>query len=113
MSKAISIRLDDQVLEDARAYAKGQGVSVTDVIIQGINAILHPCNTLPVLPIMPVESTGAVVDPMYEPDPVKPVKVHKPSAAKQAAPVVAALLSSINKRVTVSHHVQCSCAMCK
>ena len=95
MSKAISIRLPDQVLEAVKAYAKGQGVSVTDVIIQGINAILHPCNTL------------------YEPGPVKPVKVHKPSATKQAAPVVAALLSSINKRVAVSHHVQCSCAMCK
>ena len=70
----------------------------------------QPCQSMPALPIVPVASPG---DTIYEPDPVKPAKAPKVSVSKQAVPIVAALLSSISKQPTVSHHPLCTCAMCK
>ena len=90
MSKAISIRLPDQLLLDVQAYARSNGVSVTDVIISGLQAILQPVNTMP-----------------------GPVKQPKQSASKQAQPIVNAMLSGISKRPLVPHHPRCMCAVCK
>ena len=120
MSKAISIRLPDQLLEDVKAYAKGQGVGVTDIIIQGIHAILQPVNTIAETEIMSVKSLGSAESPIdtpdiaetvYIPDPVRPAK--QPKGKTNAAPIVNAMLSGISKRHTVTHHPQCKCGMCK
>ena len=56
---------------------------------------------------------GASCDTVYVPDPVKPVKAPKISASKQALPIVKSMLSGIKRAPIVSHHPQCSCAMCK
>ena len=110
MSKAISIRLPDQLLLDVQAYARSNGVSVTDVIISGLQAILQPVNTMPGTEIV---APGASGETVYVPDPVSPVKQPKQSASKQAAPIVKAMLAGLSKRPTATHHPQCTCAMCK
>ena len=110
MSKAISIRLPDQLLLDVQAYARSNGVSVTDVIISGLQAILQPVNTMPGTEIV---APGASGETVYVPDPVSPVKQPKQSASKQAQPIVNAMLSGIKARPTVAHHPTCTCAMCK
>ena len=110
MRKSISIRLPDQLLEDAKAYAKGQGVGVTDIIIQGIQAILQPCHSMP----EPAKSVvGTPGETVYEPDQVQKAKTPKTRPSKQVAPLVNAMLSGINKRPTVAHHPLCKCGMCK
>ena len=107
MSKAISIRLPDQLLLDVQAYARSNGVSVTDVIISGLQAILQPVNTMPGTAIVTVIASG---EPVYVPG---PVKQPKQSASKQAQPIVNAMLSDIKARPTVAHHPTCMCAVCK
>jgi hypothetical protein len=113
MSERINVRLPDELVVDCKAWAKSQGITLTDMIIAGLLEQLHgknkPCQPMPE-PEIVVPAASCTV---CAPDHIRQVKQHKVSASKQAAPVVAALLSSINKRVTVSHHVQCSCAMCK
>ena len=42
MSKAISIRFPEQLLEDAKVFARAEGVTITDVIIKGIQSQLSP-----------------------------------------------------------------------
>ena len=42
MSQSVHYRLPDQLVLDVKEYAKSQGVSVTDIIIQGLQAILQP-----------------------------------------------------------------------
>ena len=110
MSKAISIRLPDQLLLDVQAYARSNGVSVTDVIISGLQAILQPVNTMPGTAIVTVIASGETV---YVPDPVSPGKQPKQSASKQAQPIVNAMLSGVKARPTVAHHPTCMCAVCK
>jgi len=41
MSKSVHYRLPDELYEDLVEYAKKEGVSVTDVVIAGINKVLH------------------------------------------------------------------------
>lgn len=116
MSKKIECRLPDELYADLKEYAGKEGVTITDIVIAGINSQMQPCVTMPALPKSPVASPGEVnksIDTIYEPDPVKPAKAPKVSVSKQAAPIVAALLSSISKQPTVPHHPCCICAMCK
>ena len=125
MSKATSIRLPDQLLLDVQAYARSNGVSVTDVIIAGIQSQIYsrnttekpPCQGMPVPSKSPVASNSEVKKPAKTPDkapePVKHAKAHKQSASKQAQPIVNAMLSGIKARPTVAHHPTCMCAMCK
>jgi len=70
----------------------------------------QPSITMPDSSKSSMESPG---DTVYEPDPVKPAKQPKVSPAKTAQPIVNSILSGIVKRATVSHHIQCTCAMCK
>lgn len=41
MSKSVHYRLPDKLYEDLVAYAKKEGVSVTDVVIEGIRSVIH------------------------------------------------------------------------
>ena len=143
MSKAISIRLPDQLLLDVQAYARSNGVSVTDVIISGIQSQIYfrnttekpPCQSMPTPSKSPVASNsevekpaktpdkapepgkalpnGYIVKSAYEPEPVRPVKQPKQSVSKAVQPIVKAMLSGVKARPTVAHHPTCTCAMCK
>ena len=74
MSKAISIRLPDQVLKAVKAYAKGQGVTVTDIIVAGINSQIYNNAKLPQKePCQPM-AAAAIVDPASLSEAKKPVK---------------------------------------
>lgn len=106
MSKSVHYRLPEQLLLDTQVYAKVNGVTITDVIIMGLQAVLQGSQSMAKSEIV---VSG---DTVYEPDPVKPVKQPKISVSKQAAPIVSAMLSGIRKQPTVQHHPQCKCTMC-
>lgn len=90
-------RLPDQLLLDIQAYARLNGVSVTDVIIQGLNVVL---------------GEGMKGQTVYEADEIKPIKVPKQSVKKEAAPMVKSLLAGVNVSPTVQHHPRCKCGVC-
>lgn len=108
MSKAISIRLDDQLLDDCKAWASKQGVTLTDMIIAGLLSQLQGSQAI-AAPV--IVHPGASCETVYIPDPVKPAKA--PKIKSNAAPVVSAMLSGISKRLTVTHHPTCTCGICK
>lgn len=101
MSKKIECRLPDDLYQDLKEYASKQGVTVTDIVIAGINGQIHglpeatekpPSVSMPEPEIVAPGSSGETV---YEPDPVKPAKTPKISASKQVQPIVNALLSGV------------------
>ena len=81
MSKAISIRLDDQVLDDCKAWAKNEGITLTDMILVGLLEQLHgknkPCQPMPepeiVVPAASCEVKKPVKTPYKAPEAGKPL----------------------------------------
>lgn len=100
MGRPRNLRLPEEMENDVDKYLIDNNVRFTDLVISGIAAIIYQNVKKPVKTIV------------YEPDPVKPVKPPKQSVSKQVAPVVANLLSDINRRVTIQHHPSCKCGMC-
>mgnify|MGYP001172710393 CR=1 FL=1 len=119
MSKKIECRLPDDLYKNLKEYASKQGVTVTDIVIAGINSQIYglpgkaknpPSNDKPVSEIV---QSGASGETVYEPDPVKLPKAPKISASKTVSPIVSQLLAGISKQVLVAHALNCPCAMCK
>ena len=82
MSKKIECRLSDDLYADLKEYASKEGVTVTDIVIAGINSRIYklpgevkkqPAITLPELEIIDSRAPGAVEKPVSTPDIIKPV----------------------------------------
>ena len=77
MSKKIECRLPDDLWKDLKEYAGKEGVTVTDIVIAGIQDQLYSRNTtekpptkdMPALPKSPVASNSEVEKPAKEPEP--------------------------------------------
>lgn len=110
MSKKIECRLPDELYDDLRAFATKQGITVTDVVIAGINGQLQVVSSGGQIlknrgeQLAGVESNAmepvvsalkTVMETVYDIPPVKPVKVAKVSVKKD---VVAELLSGIQAK---------------
>jgi hypothetical protein len=76
MSERINIRLPDELAKDCKEYAKGQGITLTDMIISGLQDQLRPiekpgiepANTITAPMKSVVEASGEVKTPAITPD---------------------------------------------
>jgi len=76
MSERINVRLPDELVVDCKAWAKSQGITLTDMIIAGLQDQLYSRNTtekpptkdMPALPKSPVASNSEVEKPAKTPD---------------------------------------------
>ena len=106
MSKKIECRLPDDLWKDLKEYAGKEGVTVTDIVIAGIQDQLYSRNTtekpltkdMPALPKSPVASNSEVKKPVKTP-------YKAPEAGKPLAN------GYIPK--SASHHPCCLCGVCK
>lgn len=97
MSKSVHYRLPDQLLADAQAYAKKIGVTVTDLIIQGLHVVLE-------------RDSLQTEKKAYE----APQQAHTPVIKSPADAMQ--VIGEIVKRPSYSkplHHPTCVCGMCK
>ena len=71
MLKAISVRLDEGLLEDCKVHAKDVGVSLTDLIVRGLGMVLEDA-MCPVGARTVTEALGEVVCVVEKAPPEKP-----------------------------------------
>ena len=77
MGKKIECRVSEEYYNEVREYAKGMGVSITDVVINGINSQLHGNGGCPDKVVM-TEKHGVEPCPDKGVDkPVEPVVVRE------------------------------------
>jgi len=77
MSKKIECRLPDDLWKDLKEYAGKEGVTVTDIVIAGIQSQIYsrnttekpPCQGMPVPSKSPVAVNSEVKKPAKEPEP--------------------------------------------
>jgi len=105
--------LDEPVEVVRRGKVVGYIVSnLQDTVVTGKSGKTEiiPCEPMPehAKSIM-----GVSGDTVYEPDPVKLVRVKKESVKKGVVPIVETLLAGVKVSPTVQHHPQCKCGVCK
>jgi hypothetical protein len=121
MGRVRNLRLPDEMEDDLDKYLVDNKVKFTDLVISAITPVIYEQGKKQPCKDMPEPAKSAVASPcepdigkdtIYEPDPIRPVKIKRRSVSKAVAPVVSALLSNVKARPTVSHHPQCKCGMC-
>ena len=75
MSERINVRLPDELVKDCKLQAKAQGITLTDMIVAGLQDQLYsrnttkpPSNDMPVPSKSLVASNGEVKKPAKTPD---------------------------------------------
>ena len=113
MSKSVHYRLPDQLLEDARELAKKEGVTVTDLIIQGLRLVIEgekpEGKDKPGPEIVAPVPSGEVKKSRKEPETVKVPII------KTIQDVSKVLEQAVNRPeyARPAHHPTCTCGMCK